>query len=323
VGGSGGMGSSSVNIAGKYDLTSQFNLLDALPDDIKAAIEGALSFADSPGAFLLNQAGKLPVIKYVIAAIDLFSGIHDTVVKQIDDYLNSWSGGLLTTMHGISQDIEGALRGLKMHNRWTINTVSAANTAEVNDTLTSLTFTYQGTDYDYPQNAVGTATGLKAGFKFTLPAHTYNKGVNIGGILVDLIDNVALPQLTGVDSLGALLNQLVNCGGVGSWVWKEIGNFCVDTSNLNTCISHYISANDITKLCQNALNAAGRAIEDKISSINAPGMMSVSEAQSLILEQQGMTGNADTIMGGTWSLTMPAGVGNLTLPGQFTGTRVP
>ena len=88
-------------------------------------------------------------------------------------------------------------------------------------------------------------------------------------MLVDLIDNVALPQLTGVSSLGALANQLVDCGGVGDWVWSYIGNTCIG----NQCIYQYISPNDIAKLCTNALNAAGDAVEGKLSSLTAPGKM--------------------------------------------------
>lgn len=130
---------------------------------------------------------------------------------------------------------------------------------------------------------------------------------------------MALPQLTGVDSLGALLNQLVDCGGVGDWVWGYIGNICL-TSDPNTCIYQYIGPSDIAKLCTNALDAAGKAIEDKIASLDAPGMMSVSDGSSLLLEQKGSTGHADTLMGGTWSLTIPIGIGNITLPGSFTGS---
>lgn len=132
---------------------------------------------------------------------------------------------------------------------------------------------------------------------------------------------MALPQLTGVDSLGALLNQLVNCGGVADWVWSYIGNVCL-SSDPNTCIYQYISANDITKLCVNALDAAGKAIENKLGSLDAPGMMSISDGNSLLLQQKASGGHADTIMGGTWSLTLPIGVGNITLPGQYTGSYV-
>ena len=144
----------------------------------------------------------------------------------------------------------------------------------------------------------------------TLPAHGYDRGLDFGGVLVDLIDNVALPQLTGVSSLGALANQLVDCGGVGDWVWSYIGNTCIGSQ----CLYQYISANDIAKLCTNALNAAGDAVEGKLASLTAPGMMGAGDGSCLAVENMGHTGNADTLSNGAWSLTLPAGSANLTLP---------
>jgi len=183
-------------------------------------------------------------------------------------------------------------------------------------TLTALSFTYNGTDYPYAQSAKSMATGKVTGLKLFVAGHTYDHGLNIGGILVDLIDNVALPQLTGVDHLGALFNQLVNCGGLASRIWSYIANICIGSN----CIYQYVSANDFTKLCVNALDAAGNLIEDRLASLDAPGMMSVSDLNALLLEQRGHTGHADTIMGGAWSLTLPIGIGNVTLPGALSGT---
>ena len=111
-------------------------------------------------------------------------------------------------------------------------------------------------------------------------------------MLVDLIDNVALPQLTGVSSLGALANQLVNCGGVGDWVWSYIGNTCIGSQ----CLYQYISANDIAKLCTNALNAAGDAVEGKLASLTAPGKMGAGDGSCLAVENMGHTGHADTLI---------------------------
>jgi hypothetical protein len=313
-------GSAPTQIAGGYDVTTQYNLLDALPPDVANILQLALSFADSPGAFLLDQADKLPVIKYVIDAINLFSGVRDQIVSAIDEYINGWSGGMVNTMHNLSQDIEAALRGLKAHNHLVLTAPDAGGNLKVDDTLVDLTFTYQGVDYPYPQAAksTGVAATFK-GLKLDVQQHTYDHGVNIGGLLVDLIDNVALPNLTGVSSLGDLLNQLVDCGGVASWVWSYIANICIGQQ----CISSYISADDITKLCQNALNAAGQAIEDKIASLDAPGMMSMSEGTALMIDNHNTMNHADTIKSGAWALTLPIGVGNITLPGTFDGVSAP
>src|SRR5262245_61960913 len=69
-GGGGGGSNGALRIDGNYDVVTQFNLLDALPGDVKTAFSMVLSFASSPGAFVLDLAGKLPVIKYVIDAIN-------------------------------------------------------------------------------------------------------------------------------------------------------------------------------------------------------------------------------------------------------------
>src|SRR4051794_24405843 len=53
AGGAGGSGS-LVDVSGGYDVTTQFNLLDALPPDVKEALSLALELADSPGQFLLD-----------------------------------------------------------------------------------------------------------------------------------------------------------------------------------------------------------------------------------------------------------------------------
>ena len=315
-GGSGG-GGTLVAIAGTYDVTTQFNLLDALPADVKTALDLVLEFGDSPGQFLLDMADKLPVIKYVIDAINLFSGIRDKIVMGIDEYIDRWSGGMVTVMHNLSHDLEMALRGLSTHNRLVVGTPDATGKVAIDDTLLDLTFHWNGHDYAYAQNAHASFSATAQGLKVTLPAHGYDRGLDFGGVLVDLIDNVALPQLTGVSSLGALANQLVNCGGVGDWVWSYIGNTCIGSQ----CLYQYISANDIAKLCTNALNAAGDAVEGKLSSLTAPGMMGAGDGSCLAVENMGHTGNADTLSNGAWSLTLPAGSSNLTLPGTFAGAR--
>ena len=302
-------------IAGAYDTTTQFNLLDALPPDVETALKLALELADSPGNFLLDMAGQIPVVKYVIDAIDLFSGVHDKITMAIDEYINGWSGGMVTTLHGLSGDLEMALRGLKAQNHLVISAPDSSGNTTVQDTLVNLVFTYNAQDYPYAQQAKAMTTGTIKGLKVTVAQHTYDHGVRIGGILVDLIDNVALPELTGVDSLGALLNQLVNCGGVADWVWSYIGNFCL----ADQCLYQYISANDLSKLCVEALDAAGSAIENQLASLDAPGMMSLSDGSCIALENKGHTGHADTLSNGVWSLTLPIGVGNVTLPGTFTG----
>jgi len=316
-GGSGGGGGGLVAVAGTYDVTTQFNLLDALPADVKDALDLVLELGDSPGNFLLDMADKLPVIKYVIDAINLFSGVHDKIVMAIDEYINRWSGGMVTVMHNLSHDLEMALRGISTHNRLVVGTPDATGKVSVDDTLVDITFTWNGQPYSYAQNAHAKLDATVQGLKLTLPTHAYDRGLDFGGVLVDLIDNVALPQLTGVSSLGALANQLVDCGGVSDWVWSYIGNTCIGSQ----CIYNYISANDIAKLCTNALNAAGDAVESKLSSLTAPGMMGAGDGSCLAVENKGHTGNADTLSDGAWALTLPAGSATLTLPGTFTGAR--
>jgi hypothetical protein len=316
--GGGGAGSGTlVAVAGTYDVTTKFDLLDALPPDVKTALDLVLELGDSPGSFLLDMADKLPVIKYVIDAINLFSGVRDQIVMAIDEYINRWSGGMVTVMHKLSHDLEMALRGLSTHNRLVVGTPDATGKVSIDDTLVDITFTWNGQPYSYAQNAHATFTATATGLQLTLPAHGYDRGLDFGGVLVDLIDNVALPQLTGVSSLGALANQLVDCGGVSDWVWSYIGNTCIG----NQCIYKYISPNDIAKLCTNALNAAGDAVEGKLSSLTAPGKMGAGDGSCLAVENMGHTGNADTLSNGAWALTLPAGSANLTLPGAFTGVR--
>jgi hypothetical protein len=309
-------GGTLVAIAGTYDVTTKFNLLDALPPDVKTALDLVLELGDSPGAFLLDMADKLPVIKYVIDAINLFSGIRDKIVMGIDEYINTWSGGMVTTMHNLSHDLEMALRGLSTHNRLVVGTPDASGNVTIDDTLLDITFTWNGRQYAYAQNAHATFTAKATGLQVVLPAHGYDRGLDFGGVLVDLIDNVALPQLTGVSSVGALANQLVNCVGVGDWVWSYIGNTCIGSQ----CIYQYISSNDIAKLCTNALNAAGDAVESRLASLSAPGKIGAGDGQCLAVENMGHTGHADSLTNGAWALTLPVGSANLTLPGTFTGT---
>jgi hypothetical protein len=298
-------------------VTTQFNLLDALPPDVETALNLVLELGDSPGKFLLDMADKLPVLKYVIDAINLFSGVRDKIVMGIDEYIDRWSGGMVTVMHDLTHDLEMALRGLTTHNRVVLSAPDAAGHVTVDDTLLDLTFTWNGKKYSYPQNAHANFMATATGLQLMLPAHGYDRGLDFGGVLVDLIDNVALPQLTGVSSVGALANQLVNCVGVADWVWSYIGNTCIGSQ----CLYQYISSNDIAKLCTNALNAAGDAVESKLASLTAPGKMGAGDGSCLAVENMGHTGNADTLSNGAWSLTLPAGSSNLTLPGTFTGAR--
>ena len=126
-----------VAVAGTYDITTQFDLLDALPPDVKTALDLVLELGDSPGSFLLDMADKLPVIKYVIDAINLFSGVRDQIVSAIDEYINRWSGGMVTVMHKLSSDLEMALRGLSTHNRLVVGTPDATGKVDRSTTRSS------------------------------------------------------------------------------------------------------------------------------------------------------------------------------------------
>src|SRR5207302_7703078 len=110
-----------------------------------------IELADSPGNFLLDQADKIPVIKYVIDAINLFSGVRDKIVMAMDEYINNWSGGMVTTMHDLAQQLEMALRGLTMHNHIVVGKPDAMGNVSVDDTLVDLTFTWNGKPYAYAQ----------------------------------------------------------------------------------------------------------------------------------------------------------------------------
>jgi hypothetical protein len=321
--GNGGNGGSTgtglpggVALAGAYDVTTQFNLLDALPPDVKTALSLTLELADSPGSFLLDMADKIPVIKYVIDAINAFSGVRAQIVMAIDDYINKWSGGLVTTMRGISQQLEMALRGLSMHSKLVLSAPDANGDVAVVDTLVDISFKWNGHDHPYPQNMRASATAHLQGLKLAMPAHSFDRGLDFGAILVDLLDNVALPELTGVNSLGALVNQLVNCTGVADWIWGYIGNTCIG----NTCISQFISANDLAKLCVNTLNMGGDLVEAQLAALTAPGKMGVGDLSCLAVENNGHTGHADSLTNGTWSLTLPVGSATITLPGAFSGS---
>jgi hypothetical protein len=316
-GGSGGAGGGGaiVAIAGTYDVATQYNLLDALPTDVHNALGLVLELADSPGNFLLDMADKLPVIKYIVDAINLFSGVRAKIVSAIDEYVNTWSGGMVTVMHQLSQNLEMALRGLSTHNRLVVGAPDAAGHVTIDDTLLDVSFMWNGRSYAYAQNAHANFSASAQGLKLTLPAHGYDRGLDFGGVLVDLIDNVALPELTGVSSLGAFANQMVDCNGVSDWVWSYIGNTCIGSQ----CIYNYIQRQDLAKLCVEALDAAGNAVESRLASLTAPGKLAAGDGSCLAVENHGHTGHADSLTNGSWSLTLPAGSANIALPGSFAG----
>jgi hypothetical protein len=312
-------GGTPVSIAGTYDVTTQFNLLDALPPAVDTAFSLVIELADSPGKFLLDVADRIPVVKYVIDAINLISGIRDQIIKAIDTYVDRWSGGLVTTLHGISQQLEMALRGLSMHSKLVLGAPDASGNVTVDDTLVDISFKWNGHDHPYPQNAHASSTAHVEGLKLTMAAHGYDRSLDFGAIIVDLVDNVALPELTGANSLGALANQLVNCTSVADSIWGYIGNFCIDPSNPKTCISNYISANDLAKLCVNTLNVAGDLVESQLAQLSSPGKLGAGEFACLAVENNGRTGRADSLTNGTWALSIPVASTAINLPGIFTG----
>jgi hypothetical protein len=161
--------------------------------------------------------------------------------------------------------------------------------------------------------------GTLQGLQVKMPGHGYDKGLDFGAILVDLIDNVALPELTGVNSIGALANQLIDCYALADAVWGVIGNVHIG----DTYLSKYIGPQDIGRLCVNGLNLAGAVAEAELGSLTAPGKMSSGDFACLALENHGHTGHADSLTNGTWSLSLPAGAGAISLPGTFTGTVSP
>src|SRR5262249_24515130 len=154
---------------GTYSVATKFDLLDALPADVKAALDLVLEFGDSPGSFLLDVADKIPVIKYVIDAINLFSGVDDKIVMAIYVYINRWSGGMVAVMQNLTGQVEKALRGISTHNRVVVGTPDATGKDSIDDTLLDITFTWNGKPYTYAQNAHGTFTATVTGLQLMMP----------------------------------------------------------------------------------------------------------------------------------------------------------
>src|SRR5262249_41776122 len=147
-------------------------------------------------------------------------------VSAIDDFCNQNTGSMFTAMHGIADSVEMALRSMKAHNHILVGTPAADGTVSVADTLTDISFSYNGVDYPAPQGAVASVSAKALGLQIQLPGHTYNQNVKLGTLMLDLVDNVFLAQLTGVNSIGELLNQLIPCDRIADWVWSLIGNVC-------------------------------------------------------------------------------------------------
>jgi hypothetical protein len=303
-----------MTVAGTYSLYTQYNLLSILPDSVTTTFNKVLEFATNPGKFVMDMAGNLSVIKYVIDVLNIFGGIGTSIENAINSYVESYAIGLPDGMSLVAQSLEDALRGMQAKNRLEVSTPAADGTVQVTDTLYELDFPSSGIEYPTPQNLTSTVQCTMTGFRLSVPAHTYNGSVKIGTLLDSVLDNIVLTQLTGVNSLGALLNQLMSCDDIGYWVWDVIGNICLG----DTCIGDDIGPDDISKLCQNALAGIGNLVEDGIKALDSPLPLATGDGSAILGSSSGGA-SANVIRSGTWSLGLPIGSTQITLPGSFVG----
>lgn len=306
-----------LDIRGRYEVDSDFDVINGLPGKVG---EVANTFADmtdgpyDPATYVLDKMleGESSTIANIVNATrPALDGIINDAIKDsspqiVNDLLDLGSAfGQVSRNFGIVSEFKIAGDSIEAQQLSAVHTINAFS-FQIDANSYILTMNELGVDTEVIENvSVGRneTTGLVEIGKHTVP-------VRYGGFLAMALEDVIVPQIdSNASSLKDLLANAINCESVGQNVADFVGLFSPDL---------YEGA------CNLGIEAAASIILEELRDIDEKAQVNMQITGVTNMKDPSGDGKADTMTKGNWTGAMEydGDMGDMAEANPFTGERM-
>jgi hypothetical protein len=271
AGGGGGGGDGSTDpVAGRYEITTTYDLTqsDILPDVAGDVLSALTGLEDDPAGTIiaLLQAANVPIVSTVL---DVVPGVlKNLLTGYINDYVFSrvFEGVPVTAeIAGWVDDIATGLTHFQVISELELGNVDAAGNSSGSHRLSAVQFQMHGAEMlvDTPdlidQLTIARDVSVNVNFggsQGTIDIGDHAFSLPIGDFAVTAL-NSALQAQFGVADLGEALGLIIDCPGLAHTVASKCVTF--------VCVGH---ETELTNLCEAGLDQVAQVVEDRLSSID-------------------------------------------------------
>ncbi|MFO0748655.1 MAG: hypothetical protein U1F43_23785 [Myxococcota bacterium] len=258
----------TLNPTGLYNSTTVFDFTGAIPGQLGDLVDEISTLFTSPGTFLIDRIKDLAAL-YVGEFISdaVFSLFESTVADVIDDWMFNNSPQWVQDILTVGQDLFQVVNNLEMQARLTISKLQSNYYVQGALDWTGIVLYWhygcaeQGqpgydancgrhvfslTDFqntEFPMDIVqGRFTASIEDFdQLDIDNHTIK--INYGKLIIFVLNEMILPQLTGEDNLSDAILSFVNCPAIADGIYfsalsgigiseEDIANFCTSAINI-------------------------------------------------------------------------------------------
>lgn len=237
----------ALQASGSYDMVNNFDFTGAIPGQLGEILDTAVQIFYDPGAFIIEQVKNL--VKNFIGGgfiVDAAFGLfEDALADLVSDWLLNSSPSWLQDFFTIGQDVLQIVKKLEMLGILNIYKISNEFFVKGEINFTGLNLYWKlGCDKNDPNYAdCGKITldakdavndpnfpldFLAGDFTATVSAQrtlTINSStitLNYGKLILWVLTDIVLYQITGEKSFQAAMSKLVNCSGIASGIGNSI-----------------------------------------------------------------------------------------------------
>jgi len=258
----------TLNPTGAYDSTSVFDFSGAIPGQVGRIVNEISLLFSSPGQFLINRIKDLAALYVGQFITDTIFGLfEDAVAEVIDDWMFNESPDWVRDILTVGQDLFQVVNRLEMLATLQISKLQndyyvqgrllwngivltwrygcpAQGQPGYNPSCGRNVFTladFQNTQF--PMDIIeGRFTASVQDFdKFDIDNHTIK--LNYGKLIIFVLNEMILPELTGEDNLSDAILSFVNCPAIADAIYfsalsgigideSDIADFCTGAINI-------------------------------------------------------------------------------------------
>ncbi|HAN31094.1 MAG TPA: hypothetical protein DCQ06_05800 [Myxococcales bacterium] len=344
----------ALQASGPYTMVNKFDFTGAIPGQLGEILDTAVKVFYEPGSFVISQVKNL--IKQILPSIIVdaaFSLFEDALAKAVTNWLLNSSPKWLQDFFGIGQDVLQIVKKLEMLGLLKIFKVSNDFfvKGEINFTglnlywklgcdkskpnydtcgkvncdankpnyATCATFdvSQASNDPNFPLDLIaGTLTGaISAQTQLTIDSSSIK--LNYGKLILFVLTNVVLKQLTGETTFAGAMSKLVNCAGIAKGISQSI------LGKLG------LKEKTVKNACDSAVALLVYPLEQLLGGLSLDSNLMLQGSGTLVDDKPGVTQGkdwigdlkVDRIEKGLWTGTIVSGSPGKPFKGTWNATR--
>lgn len=228
------------DIQGEFSVTTQFDLLEFLPDQVETVVDIIAEFFDSPGSAVFSILDETGVLERG----DFPFGLDTLLVEAIDGLLFAFLPEEALEVFETGADIYSTLRDIKLRgsmvffeNPDSLGNLGACNEIVLDDIIVAFdtieTPPLNLRSYGY-QAAYGEFTGWvsvidNGDVSYQLNVSQFGLELNYGELAVFILEAVVFPNVIGpeIDSMEAFVRSFIDCEAIADDIgWGGLSGIC-------------------------------------------------------------------------------------------------